>query len=71
MAIERGWGFPWNARKAHYFNGAVSLCGKWMYTAEGNDALYDHGDYCTECMKKYERLTKAAPLDGEEVTVRR
>jgi hypothetical protein len=27
-----GWGWPEASRKAHYFVGATSLCGKWMYT---------------------------------------
>ncbi|GAG83329.1 unnamed protein product, partial [marine sediment metagenome] len=25
----RGWGFPANSRKAHYFVDKCSLCGKW------------------------------------------
>lgn len=26
-----GWGFPLLARKAHFFYGMESLCGKWMF----------------------------------------
>jgi hypothetical protein len=28
------WKFPPNAAKAHAFDGATSLCGRWMFTGE-------------------------------------
>lgn len=28
---REGWGWPGASRKAHYFVGVYSLCGKWMY----------------------------------------
>jgi hypothetical protein len=47
-----GWGYPTNARKAHYFTSdGRSLCGKWAYT--GPLAQLGHPDTdpddCTAC----------------------
>lgn len=46
-----GWGWPRNSRKAHYFCGRRSLCGRWAYTGpleQGND---QHPDNCRACVK--------------------
>lgn len=29
-----GWGGPWLAKKFHYFRGAESLCGRWLFTGQ-------------------------------------
>jgi hypothetical protein len=33
--MNEGWFLLLNARKAHYFRDAKSLCGKWMYLGAG------------------------------------
>ncbi|HCU0428868.1 hypothetical protein I5Q42_06125 [Serratia marcescens] len=51
---DQGWGFPYLAKKAHYFaNGsATSLCGKWLFTGIRIDEHHDHPDNCSACMRK-------------------
>jgi hypothetical protein len=47
-----GWGWPTNSKKAHYFDGARSLCSKWMYLAPveaGDDILPE--DFCSACSR--------------------
>ncbi len=47
---RRGWAWPVNAKKPHYFEGAVSLCRRWLFFGElqddGND---DSPDSCKKC----------------------
>ncbi|MCX9083198.1 MAG: hypothetical protein OIN87_00165 [Candidatus Methanoperedens sp.] len=48
---RKGWGFPLNSKKAHYFVDGRSLCGKWMFFGvleQGNDNSLDN---CTACKK--------------------
>ena len=49
---KEGWGWPGNSRKAHYFDGSRSLCGKWLYFGkdleQGNDGSADN---CTACKR--------------------
>lgn len=48
----KGWGLPLNSNRWHYFDGATSLCGKWIYGGHlevGND---DSPDNCSACRKK-------------------
>lgn len=57
---REGWGFPANAKKAHYFVGGTALCGKWMYfgeyEAEGNVPSKDD---CKACRRKLEKQKEA------------
>jgi hypothetical protein len=57
--LKQGWGFPFNARKYHYFYNGTSLCGK--YTQEeslhktltqryGEDDKFSETN-CKECTK--------------------
>jgi hypothetical protein len=58
IEIAKGWGWPQISRKAHYFEGGRSLCGKMLYTGlleQGNDESQDN---CAECKK---RLAKSKP----------
>jgi len=54
MSEEReGWGWPGSSRKAHYFKGSTSICGKWMYTglleqSQGGSSPDD----CVVCTRK-------------------
>jgi hypothetical protein len=36
--IKRGWGWPTNSKKAHYFFDGRSLCGKWGFFGDVDDA---------------------------------
>lgn len=52
VAEPRGWGWPMNSRKAHYFEAGRSLCGRWMFW--GRDLLDDVArspDDCAACWK--------------------
>lgn len=52
---QKGWGWPWDAKKAHYFVGTRSLCGKWAYTGprrEGNDTSSNNCALCKRRKKK-------------------
>ena len=50
------WGWPARSRKAHYFDGGVSLCRRWMYVGEPleNQAVKDKPgpDDCKACWRK-------------------
>jgi hypothetical protein len=49
----QGWGFPGLAKKAHYFQGALSLCGKWMFMGECTpETDVRSPDDCVACRKK-------------------
>lgn len=64
---KRGWGWPPNTMKAHYFNGSiVSLCSKWMYAGELHDTMHDHPDNCADCVKRRNKQEALlAPASGE------
>lgn len=52
---KEGWGFPVNARKAHYFRGGISLCGRWMHFGRcDNQVMLDEPgfDDCRECHRR-------------------
>lgn len=52
---REGWGWPLNARKAHYFIGSVSLCGGWMFGGdleEGKDQTPSSIDDCRDCTRR-------------------
>ncbi len=52
---DRGWAWPARSRKAHYFVGGRSLCGKWGWLG-GADTLYDtnhnSSDNCASCKRR-------------------
>ena len=55
--IGKGWGFPLNSKKAHYYNeDLISLCGKWMFRGRLEDDNHNSSDNCKMCMKKREQL---------------
>jgi len=57
MSEKKGWGFPSNSKKAHYFfNDSISLCGKWMFTGKLEDDNHKSPDNCKACMVKREKL---------------
>lgn len=52
--LKRGWGWPSNAHKCHYFNAdIISLCGKWMYRGELEESDGSSSpDDCVVCTRK-------------------
>lgn len=57
-----GWGFPGNARKAHYFAGDnTALCGKWLFLGELEpDTGKPSRDDCVACRRQFEARAVAA-----------
>lgn len=51
---DNGWGFPADARKRHYFRGAMSLCSKWGFYRGPLVADTSASD-CAECRRQLER----------------
>jgi len=50
---RKGWAWPVNSHKAHYFDNGRSLCGKWMWLgALDGDRDVDHPDNCATCNRK-------------------
>lgn len=52
VADRRGWGFPLNSKKAHYFIGGRSLCMKWMYSGNLEQDDAESPDDCAECRRR-------------------
>ena len=52
--VNEGWKWLSNAKKWHYFIGAVSLCGRWFTFSLGDleQGLDDSPDNCKACMRK-------------------
>lgn len=52
-ATKRGWGNPrpMSGTTFHYFVDSQSLCGRWMFMGEMEDANHDHPDNCVACKK--------------------
>lgn len=60
--MKKGWGWPSNSKKAHYFVNGRALCGKWMFfgTVDDANAGSKGGDDCATCRKKYDATHKPA-----------
>lgn len=52
---ERGWGFPSNSKKAHYFHGGRSLCSRWAYWGHLEQGDDESPDNCRECVRRKKR----------------
>lgn len=48
---KKGWGFPLNSRKAHYFIDGISLCRSWMFFGLADDTNHDSADNCLTCKR--------------------
>jgi len=57
--LRAGWRWPWNSRKAHYFDEgeAISLCGTWMYSGptQGDASSPATPDDCKACRRKLDK----------------
>jgi len=53
--MTAGWGWPLNARKAHYFDAddSVAVCRRWMFTGprDDNETGTPGPDDCAACRK--------------------
>lgn len=60
--MARGWGWPVNSKKAHYFRSGSerSLCGQWAFWGQREDDSHSSPDNCAECKRR------RAKLDAEE-----
>ncbi|MBA7491660.1 hypothetical protein ES702_02208 [subsurface metagenome] len=56
MSEKRGWGWPRNSRKTHYFIDGRSLCGKWMFFGKLEDSQDNSPDNCVSCTKAIKKL---------------
>lgn len=59
-----GWGWPANARKAHYYIEGRSLCAKWAFFGSlslKNDASPDN---CAECKRQKAKRDATASGNG-------
>jgi hypothetical protein len=61
--VKNGWGFPWLARKAHYFVNGQSLCRRWVFGGlleQENDESPDNCKTCIKLLKKERENKKNA-----------
>lgn len=56
----KGWGWPINSRKAHYFVNGIALCNCWMFFGELEDDGKTTKDDCKVCTKKLEKIKQKA-----------
>lgn len=58
---RKGWGWPTNSKKAHYFFDGHSLCGKWFFLGAVDDdaaGATKGPDNCAACQRKYAHHTR-------------
>ncbi len=55
---KRGWAWPDNSRKAHFFINGDALCGKWLFfgDVDGSNIESVSVDDCAKCRKKLTEL---------------
>ena len=59
---RRGWGWPADAKKAHYFilkygeQWNTSLCDRWAYGGNLEDSNDDSPDNCKACLRKLKKM---------------
>jgi len=61
IRFDRGWWWPPNSKKAHYFVDGRSLCGRWASLRskrEYDDSDDEHPDNCAECMQRVKGYRK-------------
>ncbi len=61
-AVDEGWNWLTNAKKAHYFVKGRSLCGKWgcFGKPEGDGGMH----HCSECELRLEKRQKKGVNSG-------
>ena len=60
--LNRGWGWPGNSRKAHYFRAgdSVSACARWMFTGPREPVGESSKDDCATCTRELAKDDGAA-----------
>lgn len=53
--MKKGWGWPANSRKAHYFIDGRAICGKWLFFGAVEDRNHGSPDNCAACKKRLEK----------------
>ena len=54
-----GWGWPGNAKKAHYFVDGRSLCGRWLFFGQPTQNQgASSPDDCRECARRVPKERK-------------
>ncbi len=57
---KEGWGWPSNARKAHYFVDNRSLCGRWLFFGELENFNHESSFNCLACRRKHKKRSKSS-----------
>lgn len=52
---KEGWGWPPLSKKAHYFDGGRSLCGKWLFLGVVEQGGDESPDNCQQCRRELEK----------------
>lgn len=62
MSKDAFWAWPFNAKKAHYFEGSRSLCRRWLFfggpTPTQKTGEKPGPDDCVSCFKKLKATEK-------------
>lgn len=58
--VDRGWGWPMNSKKAHYFIEGRSLCGKWGFFGDLTANEAHSPDDCADCTKRRAKMVECA-----------
>jgi hypothetical protein len=54
--IKKGWAWPSNSRKAHYFYDTRSLCGRMAFFGPVEGGNDESPDNCAECKKRFTKM---------------
>lgn len=62
-SVGNGWGWPFNARKAHYFVDGTALCRRWMFLGDcilkdEEDLRLSTSDRCVACDRVLTKQSK-------------
>jgi hypothetical protein len=66
--MNKGWGFPMNSRKAHYFaeGELISICSKMMYAGPLEDDNHHSSSNCADCKRRRDKLDAKIAGKGVE-----
>ena len=61
--LAEEWGWPGNARKAHWFPAGdpVSVCRRWMYAGPRQPDTHQSPDDCVTCRRIVDQHKEATP----------
>lgn len=67
--VAEGWGWPRASRKAHYFVGSRSLCGRWAFVGsltQPKEQSVGGPDDCRKCSRLLEKRYPPQLADAKE-----